>query len=194
MKPRARQFAVLTEKIDDMSKSHKRSTETRKKMKFIQAAPIQEKINNAEKNNDAAREKEKFTVENKKLIAMRENSAGLSVKIEQCDKEKAKMIAKAKLPVEGVGFGDGFVTFNGVPLDQASSAEQLRVSISVAMSMNPKLRVIRIQDGSLLDSDSMKMIEDMAVDKGFQFWVEQVDETGKVGVVIEDGHVASDNQ
>jgi chemotaxis protein histidine kinase CheA len=106
------------------------------------------------------------------------------------EKQKADAIMAAQLPVEGLGFGDGVVTYNGVPFEQASSAEQLRVSLSIAMAANPKLRVIRIQDGSLLDDDSMAQIAEMAKANEYQVWIERVDTTGKVGIVIEDGMVA----
>jgi len=44
-----------------------------------------------------------------------------------------------------------------------------------------------------LDSKSMEIIEEMAGSGGYQVWVEVVDETGKVGIVIEDGSVQVDN-
>lgn len=108
-------------------------------------------------------------------------------------KQKADAIAAAKFPVDGLGLSDGAVTLNGIPLAQASSAEQLRVSLAVAMAANPKLRVIRIQDGSLLDPDSLAVIERMAADADFQVWIERVDASGKVGIVIDDGKVAAVN-
>jgi len=156
--------------------------------------PINKSLETLDDDNDGARAKEKFTVENKALTELLAKSEKLTGVIGECDKDRITMIENADLPVPGLSFDDGFVTFNAIPLDQASSAEQLRVSVAVAMAMNPKLRVIRIQDGSLLDSDSMKIIEEMAKKDDFQFWVEQVDETGKVGVVIEDGMVKTDNQ
>lgn len=109
------------------------------------------------------------------------------------EKQKADAIAAAKFPVDGLGLSDGAVTLNGIPLTQASSAEQLRVSLAVAMAANPKLRVIRIQDGSLLDPDSLAVIERMAADADFQVWIERVDASGKVGIVIDDGKVAAVN-
>lgn len=109
------------------------------------------------------------------------------------EKQKADAIAAAKFPVDGLGLGFGEVTLNGIPLAQASSAEQLRVSLAVAMAANPKLRVIRIQDGSLLDPDSLAVIERMAADADFQVWIERVDASGKVGIVIDDGKVAAVN-
>lgn len=109
------------------------------------------------------------------------------------EKQKADAIAAAKFPVDGLGLSDGEVTLNGIPLAQSSSAEQLRVSLAVAMAANPKLRVIRIQDGSLLDPDSLAVIERMAADADFQVWIERVDASGKVGIVIDDGKVAAVN-
>jgi energy-coupling factor transporter ATP-binding protein EcfA2 len=109
------------------------------------------------------------------------------------EQAKAAAIAKAPMPVEGLGFGEGVVTFGGVPFEQASSAEQLRVSVAIAMAANPKLRVIRIQEGSLLDADNLALIAMMARERDYQVWIERVDTTGKVGVVIEDGMVIAVN-
>ena len=108
--------------------------------------------------------------------------------------EKAKAIRSAKLPVDGLGFGvdrngQNVVTMKGLPFDQASDAEQLRISIAIAGAMNPKLRVIRVRDGSLLDTDSLNMVEEWACKNDYQVWVERVEGSGVVGFVIEDGRV-----
>lgn len=106
------------------------------------------------------------------------------------EKTKAEAIANAELPVAGLGFGDGAVTINGLPFDQASDAEQLRTSIAIAMAANPKLRVIRVRDGSLLDDDALKLLAEMAQEKDYQVWLERVSSDGKTGFVLEDGHLA----
>ena len=102
---------------------------------------------------------------------------------------KQKAIAAAKMPIEGLSFGDGEVVYNGLPFSQASSAEQLRISVAVAMAANPKLRVLRIEDGSLLDENSMRILDEMVKSNDFQCWIERVDTSGKVGVVMEDGAI-----
>ena len=105
------------------------------------------------------------------------------------NRAKQAAIDRSDLPIPGLGLVNEEVTYNGVPLAQASSAEQLRVSMAMAMAANPQIRVIRITDGSLLDSSNMALIAEMAAEADFQVWVERVDESGEVGVVIEDGGV-----
>jgi hypothetical protein len=113
-----------------------------------------------------------------------------TARIDELDKSKADALAKATFPVDGLGFDDNGVTYNGVPFSQASAAEQIRVSLAMAMSLNPRLRVIRILDGSLLDAENLALITSMAADKDYQIWIERVADGSGIGVVIEDGAVA----
>lgn len=115
----------------------------------------------------------------------------LTKQLKVIDERKASAIAQARMPIDGLAFDDSGVTYAGVPFKQCSAAEQLRVSIAMAMSLNPQIRIIRITDGSLLDSSNMALIAEMADEHDFQVWIERVDETGEVGVLIEDGQVAS---
>lgn len=124
--------------------------------------------------------------------AARENLREQVNAIESLREERADIIAAATYPLEGLGISDeGEVLFNSLPLAQASLSEQLKISTAVAMALNPELRVLRITDGSLLDTDSMAVIEDLAKDNDYQVWIEQVDETGEVGFYIEDGTLAT---
>ncbi len=113
------------------------------------------------------------------------------MKLGAIDKKKADALAKVKFPIDGLGFDDSGVTFYGVPFVQASAAEQLRVSAALAMATDPELRILQVRDGSLLDSDSMAVLEELAAEHDFQVWVEVVDESGSLGIVIEDGSVKS---
>ncbi len=108
--------------------------------------------------------------------------------IEVIDDQKAKDLAQAKFPVDGLSFNDTGVRFQDVPFEQASGAEQLRVSVAMAIAMNPKLQVMLIRDGSLLDERSLALLAEMAEASGHQVWLEVVGKLG-AGVVIEDGQV-----
>jgi hypothetical protein len=102
--------------------------------------------------------------------------------------ERTAAIARAAMPVAGLSFTEDGVILNGIPFGQASSAQQLRVSCALAMAANPTLRVLRIKDGSLLDDDSLALVAAMAAAHDFQVWVEIVDASGKIGIVMEDGN------
>lgn len=118
-------------------------------------------------------------------------SASLTRAMREREDQKHKAISEATMPIPGIGFGDGLVTFNGLPFDQASDAEQLRASIAIAAAMNPRLRVIRVRDGSLLDDNGIRMLGEFADQSDMQIWIERVDNSGRIGFVIEDGHLKS---
>lgn len=113
----------------------------------------------------------------------------LTERIEELDGHREKALAGAKFPVPGLSFGEDGVLWNGVPFAQASSAERIRVSVAMAMAMNPDLRVITIQNGSLLDEDMRTAIDELAADKDYQIWYEIVGNAEDATVVIEDGRV-----
>lgn len=114
---------------------------------------------------------------------------GLTEKINGIDKERAGALERAEFPIDGLGFDADGVTFNGRPFSAACSAEQIRVSMGIAIAANPNLKIARIMNGSLLDSDSLKIVSDMARDSGSQVWIEMVDHGGGVGFILEDGEL-----
>ena len=93
----------------------------------------------------------------------------------------------------GLGFelvaGAYAVTLGGVPLEQISQSEQIRVGVALAMALAPRVRVILIRDGSLLDADTLTQIEALAGERGYQVWTEIVGPDGDDAFVIEDGGV-----
>jgi len=153
---------------------------------------VREQIQSAEKVNEAVgKDAHRLTLE-VELKEAHDKSDGLSEEIAQLDGQKLAAIAAAKLPVEGLSFGADGVLMNGLPLEQASAAEKLRVSLAMGLALNPKLKVLLIRDGSLLDKKSLALVAEMTQAAGAQLWLEVVGD-GQVGVVIEDGEVASVN-
>ena len=150
-------------------------SEIRKKIDHAKTVELE--LSKKESRDSCIKEAEQFE----------ESSKNMTERMFQRDKKKRETIATAKLPIPEITFGENMILMNGVPFDQASDAEQLRASLAIAMSLNPKLRVIRVRDGSLLDPDSMAIVAKMASDKDFQVWIERVDGSGKVGFVLEDG-------
>jgi len=125
----------------------------------------------------------------KKIKEHRVKHQKLTKRMKDIDKEKGRMIEEADIPVEGLSFNEEGIFINGIPFEQESSSKQLKVSMHMAMALNPKLRVLLVKDGSLLDKDSIKEIEKVAKENDFQMWVEKVGEDEEIGIIIEDGGV-----
>jgi DNA repair exonuclease SbcCD ATPase subunit len=113
-----------------------------------------------------------------------------TAKLEAIGRYKTQLMEQTNFPIRGLDFRAGKVVYNGVPIGQASAAEKLRVGMAIAMALNPRLRIIRIEDGSLLDKQSWRVIEEMAQQGDYQVWIETVaDEPGQ-GIYIYDGQIA----
>lgn len=194
----AAQCREEAERLIERAKLLEKSADSLEK-KLADAGELPEPIDTAEIRAEIQAAREHNALVERSLAMLRlvneadvleQQSEELTRAMEERNHEKAKAIAAAKIPVPGLAFGDGVVTLNGVPFDQASDAEQLRASVAIAAALNPKLRVIRIRDGSLLDDDGMRMLAAFADEHDMQVWIERVDSTGKVGFVIEDGTLA----
>jgi hypothetical protein len=119
-------------------------------------------------------------------------SERLTEAIDAIDEQKTAAIAAADIPVPGLGFdADGNVTLDRLPLEQASSAEQLRVSVAIGARMNPRLRVLLIRDASLLDHQSLRLLAETAHQAGMQCWLERVESDEMTTVLIEDGEAVA---
>jgi DNA repair exonuclease SbcCD ATPase subunit len=151
---------------------------------------------NIEARNRRAREVQQYNTLRDGLKVVGDESTRLKDLMELISIEKAEALEKSPLPVKNLRITEeGIKIVNEedkeVPFCQASAAQQLRVSLAIAMAANPKLRVIRIADGSLLDDISMGVVRSMAKDKDFQVWIEYAsrNDQDRMGVYIEDGSV-----
>ncbi len=154
-------------------------------------AGLQREIDSAETTNAAVRLLSQQDAHRTRAKAYSTRYDELTAAIAKIDAAKDDAIAKAKLPVKSLTFGDNEILMNGVPFTEASQANKIMVSMAIAMSLKPKLRVILIRDGSLLDSDSMKLVDDMARKNNFVVLLERVATGERIGIVVEDGEVVS---
>lgn len=158
-------------------------------LKDENTAAIREQMAQADEINSRVRSNRQHAEESAKLAALQKKSRALDSRLDVLKAEKHKLIRDAKYPLEGLSLSDDGIMFGGIPFSQASAAEQLRVSMSIALAMNPQLRVCLIRDGSLLDKKALEAVATMAKDSDAQVWIERVGEGKECQVVIEDGHV-----
>lgn len=155
----------------------------------VDAGPIETELANAETVNRKVRENAAAKSLADRLEAAKSDAANLSKSIDTLRVDRQLLLESAKWPVPGLGFGDGVVLFNGLPLDQACQSEKIKVGMAIAIAMNPKLRVVLMREASLLDDNSMQVVEDFCREHQAQAWLECVGTDDDYSVIIEDGEV-----
>ncbi len=165
--------------------------------KYLEISPsldcsvVTSQLQTADETNRAVRAKLAYNKLWKELQAFTRAAEELTGIIKEVDATKAELVAGATFPVPGIGFDENGVTYNGIPFDQSSTAEQIRVSMAVGLAMNPKLKIVLIRDGSHLDEDSLAQVAQMAEDAAAQVWIERVGDGDEGAIIIEDGEVAA---
>lgn len=127
----------------------------------------------------------------KDVEATQREIARLDGYIDDLDDARKLAVRNAKLPVEGLGFGEDDVVIDGLPFEQTSSSMQLTTATAITMALRPTLKVILVRQGPLLDAEHLVLLAKIAEERGYQLWVERIDPNAKTGVVIEDGEVVS---
>jgi hypothetical protein len=111
--------------------------------------------------------------------------------IEQIDEWKKMKLAEAQFPVDGLSFDEQGVLYNGLPFQkgQVSTEEMLRVSMNMAMAMNPKLKVFLIPNSIYLDKEKQAIIASEAKKNNYQVIMERGGEGEDITLIIEEGMV-----
>jgi len=180
------EFSELSEKLAAAVK-------VRNDKVFIDLSEVREKINQAQDTNKKIQAAKQYFVKKSEVEKLYAEGNAKTAQLNKIITKKQALVTSSKMPIDGLAVDENGVVYSGIPFSQLSSAEQLKVSLSIAMAANPKLKVLRILDGSLLDSTNMAIIKDMAKLEDYQVWCEVVDESGKVGIVIEDGEIIANN-
>lgn len=154
---------------------------------------INEKIANAdETNRKAQRYIEKQRIQNGIDISQ-SDSYMLTSQLEAIKKYKKEIMENTKFPIPGLDFANNGVMFDGLPFEQASSAQRYRISVAIGMALNPDLRIMLVDGGESLDKDQMKIIEGLAAENDYQIWMTKVDGDCSVGIFTEDGEITNEH-
>jgi DNA repair exonuclease SbcCD ATPase subunit len=161
--------------------------------KVPDTAPLHAKLTEAEGINEKVRANASYAAQEAALSEQRRTCEDLTHQIEAVDEEKARRLAEAAYPVPGLSMSEaGDVLFSGIPFEQASTSDRIRVSVAMGLALHPKLKVLLVRDGSLIGEKKLQVIEEMVREAGAQLWLEMMQEepSGRTTVFIEDGMVA----
>lgn len=159
----------------------------------IDFTDIDERIDRLDEDNMIATNIETLKKAKADYKQAENDSARFSDQIEKVKAYKLSLVEQADLPLPGLGFEDGQVIYNGLPLDQASTREEIEISCAICMAQHPRIGILTIDRGwSELDKSGQEVIREYAQRTGAQIWVTQVsEEPGSEGFHIIDGELAA---
>lgn len=153
-------------------------------------AKIREKLSVIEETNRKVRANEAHRVAERERDELAHRVDSESHTINASVASKKATLEAAKFPVTGLSLNDDGVTFGGIPFEQASTSEQIRVSVAIGLALNPTLKVLLIRNGNALDDESLRLVGEQAATADAQVWMEYVSSDGEgIGVMIEEGLV-----
>lgn len=193
-----KRLTTAESELDDAKEQHEASIAQRNrlaksyaKMERIEAWELSTRIAEAQAHNDAIGAYEAYRLRKEEADILAAAASKLTDRIEVIDAEKAASLHCAKFPLKELGLDDmGGVTLNGIPLSQASQAEQLRAGVALSLAEGYPCRIVPVRNGSLLDEEGLRLLNDLAVEHDAQILLERVAENPTPGAVfIRDGEV-----
>lgn len=153
--------------------------------------PILAAIANAEATNRQARAYAERQAALERLRGIREQSEDLTQVIADIDAKRLKILRAAKFPAPGLSLEGNMVTLDGIPFEQASTSQKIKVGLMIGAALNPTLKLIVIKDGGALDANNMQLIDRWSTDNDYLVLIERVADTAiGVGVRFVEGEVA----
>jgi len=154
----------------------------------IDIAPLRERLAAVDDTNRAVRAARQYFEVSGELQVADADHAAAQADLDRIAARKAEGLAAAKFPVDGLSVDDDGVTFRGIPFSQVNSAMRRRIAFAIATSGDPKLKLVIVKDGDLLDADSLQDIAEVAEERGYTVLVERDrDESRRIGFTVRDG-------
>lgn len=159
----------------------------------IDVEPLQEQLRNLDAVNQRVRDRQAYARTAADLTAAQHLHDGAQHALDAIEQTKRDGLAAAEFPVAGLSVDEDGVTFDGVPFGQVNSAMRRRVAFAIATAGDPKLKLVIVKDGDLLDADSLAAIRELADERGYTVLVERDrDESRSIGFTVRDGALADE--
>lgn len=150
---------------------------------------FEESLANAAQHNRLYDEVQSYNKNKEELSALQYDADNINYKLEKLQDAKKKMLADSQLGIDGLDIKQEGIFYNELPLssDQINTAKLIEIGIRISMSINPDLRIVKISDGSMLDKETLKEVQELLHEHDFQAFVEIVDfDGGPLEVMLEE--------
>lgn len=183
------ELAVLEKSVAEKIERGRKLKEEVDSLQDCDEQELLNKIRDAESANEAVRERQKRESLSDEKREKQEKIDGIELRLAEITETKKEAVRGAEFPVQELEFGENYLLYNGVPFEQASQAEKIRVCFALSMAGDPNIGVVLIREAALLDDDSVELVSKLATEQGFQVWLERVDDSDEMSFVIEDGEI-----
>jgi chromosome segregation ATPase len=150
---------------------------------------LENQLKNAEELNNAYRQKVKREEALNAFNAKLKEYSDKTAEYETAEKEKITMLKEAKFPIDGLSVSDDGVLYNGLPLEQESHSNRIKVALSIAITMPSELRTIVLDDGETIDDGNMKVIDEWAIANEYQIIMARRSDPGENVITIKEGKI-----
>lgn len=174
---------------DEKTFAADRELSERAKKEFRPIATIREEIQSASTVNAAIEAAKRKTELETELSGNARYIARCEKRIEETDATRGEIIESMDIGIKGLAIEDNALHVDGIPFDQLSQSERIRVCVALAVKIDPTMRVLLLRDGSLLDDESMGEVIALAKKHRFQLWIERVGTGDEVSIVIHEGKI-----
>lgn len=158
---------------------------------LLETDSISARLAAVQDTNAAIREGQEYRRVSAAVDAKRAESEVLTAKLDAIDKQKIDGLAKAVFPADGLSVSDEGVTVNDVPFVQLNDAQKIAVGFDIATSGDPKLKLIFIKSGDMLDDSTLALIAERGQKRGYTIVTERGrDNSSEIGFTFNEGNLA----
>lgn len=156
-------------------------------------ALLRSEIANASTINEQVSHNRRVRETQLELEALTTEINALTAEIEEYQRLKLEAVAACRIPVDGLQFAENLedgLLFNGLPLEQASQSERLRVGMVMACILADKnLPLVLADNGEMLDAKSLEIVRQIAEEHGVCVLLARVGGEAEADLVLQDGRV-----
>lgn len=148
---------------------------------------VPELLANAEAHNKKYSLVEQYKEKKRQFDDVKAKAEQMDARIDAFAKERAELIATAKLPIDGLTFTDDGLELNGVPFvpGKISDSQAMECAAKLVIASNPTVKVFRIARGESLGQKRLEAIIDIAKRNGYQGFIEEV-KRGQTEMLVEE--------
>lgn len=187
------QIKQLQESLEASQRAVQQAEEQLSLRQPVDTSELRTRLSTAEEQNAFIAQNSLERAKQEKISSLQSQHDDLTKQLEEIDQAKLECLRDSANLVPELTVEEDSLYYNGSPLSQASSAEQLKVSAAIGAAADPEIRVMLIRDASLLDRKSLQYMYELAEDLDFQIWLERVGDADADAVIIEDGYVSENN-